>query len=673
MPQTQKMKVEKARALASLVPSTWDEEKRTIDVIVATGAAVRRYEWWSGEYYDEELEISDSAIRMGRLNSGAAVLNAHAQWDLGDQIGVVERAWIDDGKLMATLRLSAREDVAGIVQDIKDGIIRNISVGYIPHVYEKIEVAGQIPVKRAIDWEPTEVSFVPVPADPGAQSRSASQPQLYEVRVITRDNPTAAPSAPASAGASPLGATQQEDTRTMDEQQQNRGGAQQAPAPAVDTEAIRAEATRAERHRVSEIRTLARMANLDDAFANDLIERGVSLDEAREQIKAKWAEQANARTVSINVSVTRDEGDTFRHGVRAALMLRGGAKDKIKPEEIEMAREYRGMSLIDIGREAIERAGGSTRGLSKMEIATVALGLRALPGMHSTSDFPEILGNVANSYLRDGYESAPQTFRPLTRERNATDFKPITALQFGDAPKLLKVGEGEEYKYGTIGEGKEVYALETFGRIVAITRQAIVNDNHDAFTRLPQMYGRSAADLESEVVWGLFTANAGLGQTMGDGKTLFHTDHGNIGTGGAITVDTLGEARKLMRLQKSLDGNLINVMPRYLIVPASLETVAQKYLASAQIVYAKSSDYNPFAGSLTQITEPRLDAVSDKAWFVAADPGQIDMIEIAYLDGERLRIDQRVGFEVDGLEVKASMDFGARILDYRGFVRNAGQ
>src|SRR5262249_2182818 len=157
-----------------------------------------------------------------------------------------------------------------------------------------------------------------------------------------------------------------------------------------------------------------------------------------------------------------------------------------------------------------------------------------------------IVLNVANKQLRSAYDAAPQTFKPFTRQVTAPDFKTIARVQLGDAPSLDKVNESGEFKRGTVSDGKEQYQLATYGKVVAINRQTIINDDLGAFTRLPEMFGRAAADLQSDTVWGIITANA----AMGDGTALFHANHANLdGTNAAISVTSLGNARAGMRKQ----------------------------------------------------------------------------------------------------------------------------
>lgn len=170
-----------------------DAAAETVDVIWTTGAVVRRraYSWEDGmKEYDEELVVTPKAVRLDRLNGGAPFLNTHGDYDLGDQIGVVVEgsARIAGGKGYATVKLSLAAEHAGLVQNIRGGIIRNISVGYKTHAVEEREREGQIPLVRVIDWEPWEISAVPVPADPGAKVR-AEEERLFEC-VVHRDGPS---------------------------------------------------------------------------------------------------------------------------------------------------------------------------------------------------------------------------------------------------------------------------------------------------------------------------------------------------------------------------------------------------------------------------------------------------------------------------------------------------
>lgn len=158
--------------LAPIVAATAKDEARTIDVVFTTGARVRRFDWWTGKRYDEELEISAKACDLTRLNGGAPLLNTHGAYDLERVLGVVERAWIEGKEGMATIRFSERADVQPFWADVKSGIIRNVSIGYTTQRYEITEQEGKPPLYRAVEWQPYEISLVPVPADAGAGTRN---------------------------------------------------------------------------------------------------------------------------------------------------------------------------------------------------------------------------------------------------------------------------------------------------------------------------------------------------------------------------------------------------------------------------------------------------------------------------------------------------------------------
>jgi hypothetical protein len=202
-------------------PETINVEERTVELVWSTGAQVRRASWSRGDYI-EELSMVPGAVRLDRLNKGGPLLDAHNSFSLRSQIGVVQRAWLDGNKGRALVKFSRRDDVEPIFQDVIDGIYRNVSVGYKVHKTERDET-GAVPVERAVDWEPYELSLVPIPADAGAQVRS--------------DEPTP---------------TQLQQERSMDELNQGALAAEAAPenkiepraaapaAPVVDLEAVRA-------------------------------------------------------------------------------------------------------------------------------------------------------------------------------------------------------------------------------------------------------------------------------------------------------------------------------------------------------------------------------------------------------------------------------------------------
>ena len=586
---------------------------------------------WFDEPWVEILGHKSSEVDLSRLNSGAPVLANHDRGATAStspmaSIGVVDKAWIEDGVGRAEIRLSRRPEIAGLLQDIADGIVRNVSVGYQINERTLLRSHSDAPDEyRVTSWTPMEISLVDLPAD---ATIGIGRSQNFEV-VQLPDS----------------GDTQRKES-TMDNKEQDQ--------PNLDV--IRREATAAERARVTEINEAVRGLRLDQSFADELIAKDTSADEARRLAIAKAAERSNdtIKPPMGHIETLVDEVETRRAGVEEALLHRyNPAQHKLS----DNGKRFSGLSLIEIGRELLTQRGVDIRGMSRDQIATRA--------MLTTGDFPYILANVANKTLRQAYEAAPQTFKPFTRMVTAPDFKTIARNALGDSPTLEKVNEHGEYKYGSVSEARETYAIASYGKIVALTRQTLINDDLSAFTRLPEMFGRAAADLESDTVWGIITANAALADSI----ALFHASHGNLPTGAAISVAQLGVCRAAMRVQTGLDGRKINVTPRYLLVPAALETIAQQFTSQAYAASASSS-INPFAGALQVLAEPRLDTASTTAWYMAADPAQIDTIEYAYLEGNQgVYLETKDGWEIDGVEFKARLDFGAKAIDFRGLVK----
>ena len=663
---------------------------------------------WTGKRYDEVLSLDPRHVDLSRLNSGAPLLNAHGAFDLANVIGVVERAWIASGsdsyEGRARVRFSAREDVEPLWQDVREGIIRNVSVGYVVRAYEVSEQDGQVPVWRAIDWQPVELSAVPVGADGGAgfrqsqgltpcrligaqrtpsinRAQDAQQPESTDMDqpmtaadtdaaadgvtsrqadedIVTRGRaePTTVPEAAAPEQLAPTRSDGATLVRSHHPQHADRGADPEA------AEDIARRVVAEERARIAGIYDAARKLGLDQAVADTLVRDGVTLDAARGTLIDRAAERDRAVEIRPHIRTGGlDEREVRRGAVETALLHRF---DPHRYAISEAARDWRGYSLIEMARSFLEGEGVRVRGLSRDEIATRAL--------HTTSDFPAILAAVTNKTLRDAYEAAPRTFPPIARRATAADFKDMHRLQLGEAPQLEKVNEAGEFKRGSLGEGKESYRVETWGKVIGITRQVIINDDLDAFTRIPALFGTAAATLESDVVWGIVTANP----NMADGVALFHATHKNLaGTGTALDVANLGKARAQMAKQTGLDGKtVLNIRPSFLVVPSSLELTAEQLIAQ-NLVPAKSADVVPQSiRSLAVIAEPRLDPASGAVpWYLFASPSAIDTIEYAYLEGQDgVYIETRMGFDVDGVEIKARLDFGAKAIDWRGLFKNAG-
>ena len=666
---------------ADIAASSINDEARTVDLIFATVAPVMRYDWMGGEKFMEILSMEPGNVRLDRLNQGGPLLDTHSAWSVTDQLGAVVPGSVSLTKkeARATVRFSKREAVQAIWEDVKDGIIRSVSVGYKVYKFEETapSKSNALPVRKAVDWEPFEISMVPIPADVGAMSRGAKPADTNPCQVVSTRNESKEQAMP-------------EETRSETIVEDDPLAPPAKPAadpPAEPTEVDLA--VEVERQRCEGIYEACTIGRLPRAFASDLIKRKVVLGDARGAVLAEISKRGGddrgpgrVPSGAAEAIVGDDPLVHVRAGVVGALLNRV-APDRFNLDDAkeferktgvaaEAARQYRGMSLLDIGRGLLNNRGVRTTRMSRSDLVEAILG-RA--GYHTTSDFPTILEDVARKNLRSAYEAAPQTWLPLAKPVNLSDFKPSRQVQLGDAPGLDEVLEHGEFTHGTITEGKETIQLKTYGKIFGITRQALINDDLNAFGEVPAAFGRKARDKESDLAWAQITAN-GL---MGDGVALFSVaTHANLttGPGTVIAIASLGVGRAAIRKQKGLDGvTPLNLSPRYLIVPAALETIADQYVT--QITPAQGSNVNPFSAAgrtpLTVIVEPRLDAASATAWYMASPMDQAPLLYYGTLDGQSgpdLR--QEEGFTIDGVKFRCRIDVAFKAADWRAAYKNDG-
>lgn len=589
---------------AAMRPKSLNREARTVEAILSTGADVDR-----GGFI-ERLEISGRAVDLSELP--VPVLDTHRRESTRDILGNLTAARVEGGLLIGTLTISKRHEA--LLDDIEEGTLRNISVGYTINAFrdEADRATGRL-VRIATGWTLKEASFVPIPADAGATVRSDT--------VTTPTTQTA-----------------------------------QAPAP-VQTTATPAQMTRAQVN--TEIRALRQTFGLPDAWSNDLIDREATVEQAR-AAAVDAVRQRPSTSISTHTPAQVATGatpETFARAAGEALYCR--ANPSVTPSDA--AREFMGLSVIELGRTILGRAGVLTTGMSPSAI---------VERMLTTSDFPAILGDTVDRSLRAGYQAAPSALKAVARKSTARDFRRKTKLQISEAPTLEKVNEAGEFKYGALHDAKESYGIFTFGKVIAVTRQLLVNDDVGAFTDMSAKWGEAAADFEAQQLVDLLEAGSGDGPVMDDGKTLFHADHGNISESDAAISDTsLAEARLKMRRQKGLAGRPINVRPRFLVVPPELELVAERALAVIQPT--TTDDVNPFGGKLELLVETRLSSAT--RWYLVSDPAATEGLEYSYLQGEEgPQIDMKQGFEIDGMAFKVRLDFGAAFLEHRGWFRNIG-
>lgn len=636
---------------AALSPgSTVDADKRTVDITWTTGARGLR-EYWGGRYF-EELGMKPTNLRMTRAKRGLPLVDGHQAWDNDRNLGIVEGIKIEkgaDGERLGfgVARFDTHELAQRRFESVQNGIMRDISVGYRVYKFERVGEADDgngemIPVLRAVDWEPIEISLVSAGFDADAKTRANEAVSENEVVIsgsleTTEQDP-------------------QNERSVENPEVEVASMPTENPAPVVEPkvneEAVRSEAVKAERSRVKEITEDCERSGLSD-LARGFIESGVSPDVARREILTKIAERNVTSTG--RVEGIRDENETRHAAIVGAVLHR--ANPRVHKLD-DNARRFMPYSLCDIARELTGEKGSNGQVVER--------------ALQTTSQFTNILEDIQNKSLRMEYEALAPTFEPFVRRSTLQDFKSAARVRLGDTDDLVLMPENGEFPIGEQSDVSEKIQLATYGSRIGLSRQAIINDDLDAFSRLPAMFARKARNLEANLVYGVINANANLS----DSVALFNTaTHGNLAaSNAAIAVASLGIGFRDMRLQTSEKGEPLNIVPRYLVVPPHLEGVARQYLGP--IVPETNSNVNPWAPFLQLIVEPRLSTlatVSTTAWYLIADPMQIDTIELASLAGaEAIQTRRRDADDVLGVWWDAWVDRGVKAIDYRGMWKNAG-
>lgn len=460
----------------------------------------------------------------------------------------------------------------------------------------------------------------------GVTVRTATKWQPFETSLV---------SVPADPNA---GLNRAAERIPMPETQEPTGTNTNETQPTAD--AIRI-AVETERERCKTIRLRAKCAHLEEEFADDLIQRGIELDHATHAIKEEMLKRDAAifkpRGSSINVSGGEGIRSHSENIVKDLVSGRMGA--------IELARNIVGTSGF----------GGNNQNLIK----------RAM----TTSDFPQLISGAANQSLRNGFAVEAATHREWVALDEVKNFLDNSRPILGAAPDLeLKLEHGE-YKHGSMDDDAALYRIATYGRIVSLTREVLVNDQLGAFLRLFPAMGQAAMRKEADLVYSMFAENSGAGPTMQDSNPLFDAAHNNVTATGPFDAALLAAGRLLLRKMTGVGGGILGLRPAALVCPAEVEHEAELLLAAASRVVSTTleSDVTPWIKDLKLVVEPRL---AEDAAFLVADSSQVDSAVLGLLEGQAAPyLEEKEEFETDIRLFKVRHDCGAKFLDWRGIVK----
>lgn len=574
--------------------------------------------------------------------------------DATADVGHTDSIAVAEGKLVAA-GIVSRDTAAAreIVASARNGFPWQASLGASVDQFEFVredqavlvngrEFKGPVNVVRRATLG--EISFVDLGAD---GNTSASVAASAKENTTMEDNEI----------------TQTRQGKVEAAAQTDGSGKDAAPAVADPAADIRAAAL-AETKRIEAVRKVCAGRHAD--IEAKAIEEGC--DAGQTELEVLRAERPKAPAAHIR------DSNVDADVLAAAVCISGGMKadeSRFDAKVLDAAsRRFRtGIGLQELIMEAAWANGYQGRSFRSDTEG-------ALQAAFSTFRLPGILSNVANKFLLAGFESVEDAWKRIAATRSVRDFKAVTSYRLTGAFEYEEVGPTGELKHGAVDEETFTNQAKTYGRMFSITRTDLINDDLGALTALPRRIGRGGALKLNKVFWTAFLNNA----------AFFTTGRGNYKAGAdtALSVDGLTDAELLFLEQKDADGNPLALVARVLLVPPALLVRGTQLMNSTELRdNAASSKYvtnNPHAGKFSVVhsaylSNASISGYSAKAWYLLANPDDLPVVEVAFLNGQQTPTVERADadFNVLGIQFRGYFDFGVALQDYRAGVKMKGE
>ena len=320
-----------------------------------------------------------------------------------------------------------------------------------------------------------------------------------------------------------------------------------------------------------------------------------------------------------------------------------------------------------------------------------------------TDDLPIVLGGSVDTHVYEAFETVSQNWRIPFRTANFTNFREqnVAVLEdletdSQDSSRTLSgtipmVPEQHGYDDARIDEEYENAELETYGVIFQYTRQMLFNDDQRRMQRLPAAMGTAMGRTINKHVADALEASASTttsGMTMRDGSRLFNT----VAPAGSL-INMWSAALPLNRANimtamvyfanlTTPQGRIMNLRPKYLIVPPELQYQAEYLtgvsadgmrLIGGTTAAAIAPDNVYPLPILTPVYLEELTSAVD--WYLAADPAEFPTVEVGFLNGREtpeLFTKNETGLDLhssDGVQYKIRHDFDVFTVSRRGILK----
>ena len=554
-----------------------------------------------------------------------------------DQIEVVDNRLVASGLMVNDSTLTAK------VADLNDkGFKWSCSIGLVVNAYrdidrnEKITVngydhTGPFTLVEAADL--TEISFV---ISGAAEHASAYIAATNHNHVITQES---------------IMETPQTEPEIQASQTQ----------PQVDVQPSVMELRSSMASETERINAIAELcAGQHGAIQAQAIREGWSKEKT--ELEVLRASRPSAPNVSAPAGC-----DSMQMLEAAALMsagLSGESLTKSHGEKVVEAADKRYKGRLGLQQMILEAAiANGYAGTTNFK----ADARRVMEAAFSTMDLPGIMSNIANKFLLEGFNAIESSWRRISSTRNVSDFKTITSYRMTGGFEFQEVGPTGELKHAQVGEESFTNRAKTHGIMFAVTREDLYNDDLDALSKAPKKIGRGGHIKLNKVFWTEFLNNG----------SFFTTQRKNYKTGDdtILSIDGLTAAELLFLDQKDPDGNPLSITPKLLLVPNALKTTARQLMSSAKLGRDdEGPEDNPWAGAFEMVNSSYL-TTSAKAWYLLADPNDLSLIEVCFLNGVQQPTVESADadFNVLGIQFRGYFDFGVTKQDWRAGIKMKGE
>jgi hypothetical protein len=693
--------------------STMPRIKRYFDApkdgraVIATETPVDIYDPQRGPM--KQVLLMDG-VRFRNRRRQLPIVDSHDDKTVRNVFGSIRNIVIEDGQLIGVAEFASDEESQVVATRYAEGHLNDFSIDAVILDRQYIQQGQSYTTKRGVvidgpaeivtAWEPHNASICATGADPNSTVRRS-----YDQEIERKASMDESMMAQLKMLGLPEGVT--------DPMEIIKFLADHMPKPEIEVEMMEGEKPedvsremlgdekkvemmaseeverrmKADRTRRQTIYSDVKLAKLERAFAEQLIDSGVTVEIARQRIIQKMATQ---EPVGTDVRVTESSDDKFASAIGAGLVQRSLRAAGLRKQvaAVPGADEFARMDLRRMATMCVERMGIKTDKLSMPEIARIAMGARGVSSQyrvqrdayHTTGSFPNLLVDAANKTLLAAYEEATYTWSIWARQAaSVDDFKPINRIRLGESPDLEAIPEGAKYPEGAMADAKTSYFVQKYGKQFTVSWETVINDDLDALSRIPAMHGNAARRLQNKKVYEVLTSNP----TMSDGQALFSASHASgsnvSGSAGAPAVGTLNTGYQQMMLQKGINSDaILGLTPSFLIVPPGYSATALEIVNSQSYNASGNNEgvINIYGVNgvrpLQVVVEPILHAASTTNWYLAANTNQVDTVELAFLSGEESPVlTSEQDFDTDCYKYNVRQTFGVAAIDWRGLFRNS--